>query len=321
MRAVYIREHGKISDLRLSDILIPSPAEDEVLVRVEASGINPSDVGSVMGRFPQAVLPRVVGRDFAGRVIQGLPDLIGAEVWGSGGDLGITRDGSHAEYLALPRGAVSRRPKTVSAVQAAAAGVPFVTAFSALVTLGKVRQGEWVIVSGAAGAVGQAATQLAHARGARVVALIKDSGEMPLPVDAEVVAQSDLSNLAEVTTQATGGRGADLALNGVGGAISPAIMKALGVGGRQVLYSAAGGRELQLDAMEFYRNRLSLLGLDTGSLNAGACARILDELAPLFDSGALKPPVIGERYPMEKVAEAYAHAATGQPGKAVLLME
>jgi len=321
MRAVYIREHGKISDLRLSDILIPSPAEDEVLVRVEASGINPSDVGSVMGRFPQAVLPRVVGRDFAGRVIQGLPDLIGAEVWGSGGDLGITRDGSHAEYLALPRGAVSRRPKTVSAVQAAAAGVPFVTAFSALVTLGKVRQGEWVIVSGAAGAVGQAATQLAHARGARVVALIKDSGEMPLPVDAEVVAQSDLSNLAEVTTQATGGRGADLALNGVGGAISPAIMKALGVGGRHVLYSAAGGRELQLDAMEFYRNRLSLLGLDTGSLNAGACARILDELAPLFDSGALKPPVIGERYPMEKVAEAYAHAATGQPGKAVLLME
>jgi len=320
MNAVFIRQHGQIADLKVSDVPVPSPADGEVLVKVEAAGINPSDVGSVMGRFPHAVLPRTVGRDFAGRVTEGPADLIGAEVWGSGGDLGITRNGTHAEYLALPRGAVARRPKGLSAEQAAAAGVPFVTAFSALVTLGRVREGEWVIVSGAAGAVGQAAIQIAHAKGARVVALIKDAGEMPLPAMAEAIARSDLGNLEDVTKQATGGRGADLALNGVGSAIFAAIMSALAAGGRQVLYSAAGGRELQLDAMDFYRRRLSLRGLDTQALDATACARILEELAPLIDSGALKPPEIGERYPLAKVVEAYVHAATGKPGKAVLVM-
>ena len=321
MNAVFIRQHGQIADLKVSDVPVPSPADGEVLVKVEAAGINPSDVGSVMGRFPHAVLPRIVGRDFAGRITQGPADRVGLEVWGSGGDLGITREGSHAEYLALPRGAVARRPKSLSAVQAAAAGVPFVTAFSALVTLGRVREGEWVTVSGAAGAVGQAAIQIAHAKGARVVALIKDAGELPLPAMAEAIAQSDLGNLENVTKQATGGRGAALALNGVGGGIFAAIMSALAEGGRQVLYSAAGGRELQLDAMDFYRRRLSLRGLDTQALDATACARILEELAPLLDSGALKPPALCERYPLAKVVEAYAHAATGKPGKAVLVIE
>jgi hypothetical protein len=77
MNAVFIRQHSQIADLKVSDVPAPSPADGEVLVKVEAAGINPSDVGSVMGRFAHAVLPRIVGRDFADRVTEGPADLIG----------------------------------------------------------------------------------------------------------------------------------------------------------------------------------------------------------------------------------------------------
>ena len=74
----------------VSDIPVPAIKSREVLVKVEASGINPSDVASVEGRFPNAILPRVVGRDFAARIADGAAEVLGAEVWGTGGDLGIT---------------------------------------------------------------------------------------------------------------------------------------------------------------------------------------------------------------------------------------
>jgi len=95
---------------------------------------------------------------------------------GHGGDLGISRDGTHAEYIVIPKQAVARRPKNLS-VQEAAVGVPFITAYSALVRLGQLKRGEHVIVSGAAGSVGQAAIQIARAKDARIIALIRDTSE------------------------------------------------------------------------------------------------------------------------------------------------
>ena len=136
MKALYIEKHGAIDDLKVNEVPRPSITPNEVLVKVEAAGINPSDLGSVQGKFLGSVLPRIVGRDFAGTVVEGPDDLIGTEVWGTGGDLGVSRNGTHAEYLAIPRQALAPRPKNLSAEAAAAAGVPFVTAFSALVRFG-----------------------------------------------------------------------------------------------------------------------------------------------------------------------------------------
>src|SRR5690606_28708669 len=112
--------------------------------------------------------------DFAGRVVEGPAEWVGADVWGSGGDLGIARDGTHAEQIVLPAEGVARRPANLTAEEAAAAGVPFTTAWHALVAVGKLAEGEWVIVSGAAGAVGSAAIDIALARDARVIALVRD---------------------------------------------------------------------------------------------------------------------------------------------------
>ncbi len=94
-------------------------------------------------------------------------------MWGTGGDLGITRDGAHAEEIVLPASGVSRRPASLTPEQAASAGVPFITAWTCLVDAAALRSGETVIVSGAAGAVGWAAVELAAALGGRVIALVQ----------------------------------------------------------------------------------------------------------------------------------------------------
>jgi NADPH2:quinone reductase len=322
MKAIYIQQHGAIADLKVSDVPKPSITGDQVLVKIEASGINPSDIVSVEGRFPGSVLPRIVGRDFAGKVVEGPSEVIGTEVWGTGGDLGVSRNGTHAEYVAIPVQAVARRPKNLSAEEAAAVGVPFVTAFSALVRLGGLKTGEWVIVSGAAGSVGQAAIQLARANGARVVALIKDATQSWVSQcdGVEAISRSDQEDLEAVARAATQGKGADLALNGVGSPILGSLLASLAVGGRQVLYSAAGGREFTLDILPFYKKQSVLMGLDTQKFDVTVCAGILNEIRPLFESNALKPPVIGQRYPLSEVVQAYSSVASGKSGKTVFVM-
>ncbi|MFZ0335382.1 MAG: zinc-binding alcohol dehydrogenase family protein [Candidatus Acidiferrales bacterium] len=322
MRAIYIKQHGAVDALKVSEVPKPAIGAGDVLVRVEASGINPSDVASVEGKFAGSVLPRIVGRDFAGQVVEGPSDLIGEEVWGSGGDLGIFRDGTHAEYVAIPRKAVARRPKNLSAEEAAVVGVPFITAFSALVPLGRLKKGEWVIISGAAGSVGQAAIQLARAKGACIVALIKDESEEQKLKSGTVqaIAQSDRGDLNRVVREATSGKGADLALNAAGSSIFGALIEALALGGRQVVFSVAGGRESTLDLLSFYKNQFALYGLDTQKFDATECAGILNELAPLFESGALQPPTIDSRYELSEAAQAYGKVAAGGSGKVVFVM-
>jgi NADPH:quinone reductase len=192
----------------LVDIPESKLGPDEVSVRIEAAAINPSDVGNVNGKFAITTLPRVVGRDFAGTVIDGPDEMRGLPVWGSGGDIGFTRDGSHAEYLHIPIAAATRRPKNLSVEEAASVGVPFVTAWSAL-ELAQVKKGEWVIVSGAAGAVGGAATELCSARGARVIALVRNEEESYRlnRKSVHAVAYSSPDTLEGVVREATEGKG------------------------------------------------------------------------------------------------------------------
>lgn len=322
MKAIYIEQHGSIDNLRVSEIARPSLRAGEVLVKIGAAGINPSDIVSVEGRFPDSILPRVVGRDFAGTVVDGPKHLIGLEVWGTGGDLGILRNGTHAEYVSIPRQAISRRPRNLSVEQAAAIGVPFITAYSALVSLAKLQASEWVIVSGAAGAVGQAAIQIAHAKGAHVFALVKNASQSWVGDSGEVqaIAYSDRGDLADIVRKATDDRRADVALNGVGSSIFSEMLGALAVGGRQVVYSAAGGRESTLDILSFYKHQFVLLGLDTQKFDMTYCAGILSELAPLFESGALKPPKIGERYPLFDAVQAYGRVLAHKRGKIIFVM-
>ncbi len=137
------------------------------VVRVGAAAVNPSDVKATLGIMPHAVWPRTPGRDFAGVVVDGPGEWIGREVYGSGGDVGITRDGSHARFLVLPVAALRDRPRSISMDEAGAVGVPFVTAYEGFRRSGMPQSGEAVLVLGATGKVGQAAVHLATQGGAR----------------------------------------------------------------------------------------------------------------------------------------------------------
>src|SRR5271170_5146539 len=161
MKALRFSAFGPPSVLRIDEIPIPQPGEGESLIQVKAAAINPSDIGNVAGRFKKTTLPRTPGRDFAGIVVKGNhPE--GTEVWGSSGTLGIVRDGSHAEYVVVPAETLSPKPKSLSMAQAAAIGVPYITAWASVVSAAQIQPGETLLMVGAAGAVGQAATQIAN---------------------------------------------------------------------------------------------------------------------------------------------------------------
>src|ERR1700735_177321 len=108
MKAVRFTRHGRPDVLTVEDMPTPSPDPREALVRVEAASVNPSDVKNVQGLMEQTTLPRTPGRDYAGVVEAGPSSWIGAAVWGSGGDTGFTRDGSHAEYIVVPVASLRR---------------------------------------------------------------------------------------------------------------------------------------------------------------------------------------------------------------------
>jgi NADPH2:quinone reductase len=118
-----------------------SRAADQVLIEVKAAAVNPSDVKAATGLMPYAVFPRTSGRDYAGVVIDGPPGTVGREVFGSSGDLGIRRDGTHATHLAVEAEATVEKPSTISWEEAAGIGVPFVTAMEGFRRAGIPKQG------------------------------------------------------------------------------------------------------------------------------------------------------------------------------------
>jgi len=127
-----VRLNGKAGN---ADALMPAVerrpltrAAGEVLIEIKAAAVNPSDVKAATGLMPYAVFPRTPGRDYAGVIADGPSGIIGREVFGSSGDLGIRRDGTHATHLSVELDATVEKPKSISWEQAAGIGVPFVTA-------------------------------------------------------------------------------------------------------------------------------------------------------------------------------------------------
>src|SRR6516162_9119249 len=150
-----------------------SHSAEQVLIEVKAAAVNPSDVKAATGLMPYAVFPRTSGRDYAGVVVDGPPGTVGREVFGSSGDLGIRRDGSHATHLAVEAEATIEKPKGISWEEAAGIGVPFVTAMEGFRRAGMPKPGETVLIMGVTGKVGQAAVQIATWHGARVIGVAR----------------------------------------------------------------------------------------------------------------------------------------------------
>jgi NADPH:quinone reductase len=306
MQALRFSEFGPPSVLRVEQVAIPDPGEGEVLVHVKAAGINPSDIGNVAGRFKKTTLPRTPGRDFAGVVVKGKRHE-GEEVWGSGPELGIVRDGSHAEYIVAPAEMVSLKAKSLSMAQAAAIGVPYITAWASIVSAAQVQPGETILIVGVAGAVGQAATQIANWKKARVIGA--DTSSDPIP-GAESAINTKTEDLRERVFELTAGRGADVVFDTVGGPMFEPALQSLRYGGRQVAISSRDPR-VSFNLADFYHNNSRLLGVDSYGLTSRQIAEIENELLSGFETGVLAPPAI-EIVPFEKAAHAYTRIANGQ---------
>lgn len=309
----------------VSDVPQPSPRPGEVLIRIEAAAINPSDILNIRGGFSKTQLPRIIGRDFAGQVVQGPPHLLNREVWGcGGGDLGFSRDGAHAEYIVLPEEGVALRPPRLSPEDAASSGLPYITAWIALVERAHIVRDDCVIVSGAAGAVGSAAVEIAHYAGARTIALVKDASERE-QLDSKrfaAIAQSDTGDLETVVREATDGRGADIALNVVGAPIFDALLASLAQFGRMAIVSGAAGRVVErFDVLDLYRRNLSLLGVDSASrqLTVAETAKMLTEFYAPLQAGQLAPVRCSARFPLDEAPDAYTRFARTAGEKIVLV--
>jgi NADPH2:quinone reductase len=245
---------------------------------------------------------------------------MGQEVWGTGGDLGITRDGTHARYLVLPVAALVRRPAHIAAASAAMAGVPFVTAYEGLRRAGLSGPGQTVVVFGSNGKVGQAAIQLASRAGARVIGVERGGeGYVGHAVSGVSVIDGSRDGIAQRVMELTSQTGADIAYNTVGSPYFAAALESLKVGGRQIVISTPD-RNVPFDIQAFYRRDLQLIGVDSLKLDSARCAAVFRELLPGFEDGSLQsfPVSPAAVVPLAQAREAYIKVLEGAQDRPVL---
>jgi NADPH:quinone reductase-like Zn-dependent oxidoreductase len=307
-------------DLRLETCDPPPRPADHLLVHICAAGVNRSDVAASLGRMPQAAWPRTPGRDWSGVVVDGPADQIGREVFGAGGDLGITRDGTHATHLVIPGAAAVDKPTGLTLQEAGALGVPFVTAQQGFHRAGMPKPGDIVMVMAANGMVGQAAAQIAAMHGARIFGVTRRPEAFAQPHCPVRMIDASTTDIIAVMRDETDGHGADIIYNTIGSPYFAIANQVLAHGGRHILISTIE-RPVPFDIFRFYRGQHSFVGIDSLALDAIASAALLHELLPGFASGQLKPLAVVQAacYPLARAAEAYTAVQSIARNRVVLL--
>jgi len=225
---------------------------------------------------------------------------------------------THAELIAVPAASLRRKPGRLSFEEAASVGVNYLAAWLGVEAAG-LKAGETVFLIGAGGGVGSAAAQIARRLGARVIGsdVRAPRSDAPIRAIAEtlIIGAGDLP--AEVRA-ATGGRGADVVLDLVGGVMFRGALNCLALRGRLVEITSTGQREVSFDLVDFYHNESRLFGVDTLKRDLTASAEALDALTPGFVEGDYHSAPIAETCGLGKAQEAYREVAAGAAGRIVL---
>ncbi|MBL6749695.1 MAG: zinc-binding alcohol dehydrogenase family protein [Nevskia sp.] len=318
MKALRFERVGSLEALRLELVPAPHAQFGEVVIEVRAAGVNPGDVMGVLGRMPYATLARTPGRDFAGVVVEGPPELIGEAVWGTGKEFGHARDGSHAQRIVAPLDGIAPKPAGLSFAQAAACGVPYTTAWDALE---RTRQeaGDGVLVIGAAGAVGRAALALARWRGAQVV------GAVRRPQQAQALAAEGIETILldgaidlESAVRRHFPAGADVVLDATGAWLAQSVTALADFGRLAVIAAPADGLS-ELPQRELYRRGAGIVGVNSLLYGCRTCAQMLDRFSVAFATGLLPLPPAPEERPLDAALGAYRDVAQRVAGKIVLV--
>jgi NADPH2:quinone reductase len=301
MHALRFDHFGDPHVLHSTEIPDPVPGDGEAVIAIKASSVNPSDVKNVAGLFGQTTLPRTPGRDFAGIVVDGPRDWAGAEVWGTGGDVGFTRDGPHAEMLTIPAAALAHK--------ASAIGVDFVVGWLGVIEAAHLGKGETIAVFGVSGGVGNAVAQIAHAVGSEVIGMDRARPANGTPA-ASIIRDfvpfnGNPQDIGSQIKRLTGGKGADVVYDAVGGVTTPAALASLARRGRLVVISAVGTRTVEIDLIDLYRNETRIYGCNSANYDVVESGARLARLAPFFDSGQFLPTPGIDRYTLDNAEDAY----------------
>jgi NADPH2:quinone reductase len=308
-----VRQHAYDAPVTVEDVPEPEAGEGEVRVRITRAAVNPLDVwiwaGSVAAAGP---LPRVPGCEGVGETDDG------RRVAFRGTGLGLVRDGTWAEAATVPTSALAAIPDAVSDADAAAIGIPGVTAHDCL-DRAEVGAGSTVLILGASGGVSILALQLARARGARVIAQTSSPnrvGVISRYADDVVVAAADA---LEVEVRTVAPDGVDAILDPLAGDFSAPAARLLAPGGTLVLYGASAGSDFAFGPQELYRKNARIIGYSglpvAPDITAATMTRLFDEIG----SGALQP-VIADELPLERAQEAIDRIRTNRAGGKLLLV-
>jgi NADPH2:quinone reductase len=295
MRALQQTSPNGPQDLRLiTDAPVPSPGPGEVLIRVVAAGVNFADISQARGTFPGGPQPPyLAGIESAGEVTavgEGVTDLhpgthvIGVSIGG----------GAFAEYMVLPAAGAVPVPAGWTDEQALGLAVNWPTALAALKPLGGLTAGQTVLIHAAAGGTGQAAVTMAKHYGATVIATASPAKhEVVRALGADHLIDSRGTDIAAEVLRLTGGTGADLVLEAVGGATLDASLAATKrVTGRVVVYGLAGGEAAITNRDLVYKHQIHLIGLNIGTLIRTApqiFGEVMGQLFELLAAGVLRP--------------------------------
>jgi NADPH2:quinone reductase len=307
MRAVVCRELGPPSSLVVEEQPDPEPGPGQVVVRMEAAGVNFVDALFIAGQYQiKPPLPFVPGSEIAGVITkmgEGVHDReLGEQVMAS---VGL---GGFATHVLAPASAALTVPNRLSAEQAATFQQSYCTALFALRARGSLGPGETVLVLGAGGGVGLATIDVARFLGARVIAAASsaDKRAAALGAGADAVIDSANEDVKERARALTGGAGVDVVVDPIGGALAEPALRALGDLGRYLVIGFASGTIPSIPLNRVLLRNRSVIGVDWGAwamTHAEAQRQLLSELLGLAARGAIVP-VEPVTHPLDDVAAA-----------------
>ncbi|MFJ4849593.1 MULTISPECIES: zinc-dependent alcohol dehydrogenase family protein [unclassified Streptomyces] len=324
-RQVQFDRFGGPEVLTVRDIEVGPPGADEVLIQVEAIGLNRAEVMFREGSyFLQPAFPSTLGYEAAGTV-----EAVGENVTGLavGDPVGVVPAfsmnayGTYGDHVVVPAAAVVPRPAGTDPVRAAAVWMAYITAYGALVDEGGLRAGEYVLLSAAAGGVGLAAIQTARRIGAVSIATTRSAGKKQALLDAgaDHVIVTDEENLPARVKEITGGEGVRLAFDPIAGPGVETIAEAITPGGRLLIYGAMDPRPTPLPNTAHYPD------LSTGMFTMFRVTADPERLrrAVAFVNAGLADgslaPVVDRTFDLADIAEAHGYMESGaQVGKIVV---
>ncbi|WP_256301745.1 quinone oxidoreductase family protein [Haloarchaeobius salinus] len=322
MKAVRYHKYGDESVMALETVERPTTDEDDVLVEIEAIGVNPVDAKLREGALPQKQpLPQTMGTDLAGRVVSvgGNVDSFDLDdrVYGTG--FGWGDSGTYAEFAAVPADRLAALPDGVTFTDAAASALVGATAWQTLINQGNLTVGDACVIHGGTGGVGHIAVQIAVAAGCHVVATARGGEPIETVEQFGAVGVDYRSNsLGEDLQDALGGRAADVVLETNADANLAADLRVVG---RDSTIAVIGtGGSVVLSATEALDAMLDRVDLRFSSImsSSNIHRRALTRLATLLDAGDVSP-IVAKSYPLEDAESALAHAqAANVIGKVVI---